>query len=159
MGCFSFMCKKCGKAILSSSFRGQEVELFLLKDGRVIQHMSGEYDSYGQVFIKDSQREDVKHPLMKSVEWDDPFPNSFKKRVGIKNGKIITVETDEIDDRDPWSKVCDLMFDNDKSNGIAAIHTKCYSGVPPTTESEDDPNQGWGEDFELFADISDDEVK
>lgn len=45
----------------------------------------------------------------------------------------------------PWTDVCDLLFNDDESNGIAAIHTRCYSGNTPITRSEDDPNQGDGE--------------
>lgn len=111
MGCFSFMCKECNRPILSNSFRGQSVKLFLLKDGEVLQHMSGEYDSYGEVFTDD---------LSGSKLWDTP-----------------------------WSKVSDLMFDDDESNGIAAIHTECYSGVTPNRRSEHDPNRGWRAAFHL----------
>jgi len=44
----------------------------------------------------------------------------------------------------PWNDICDLMFDKKKNNGMAAFHLNCYDGTPPTEESEDDPNQGWG---------------
>ena len=47
-----------------------------------------------------------------------------------------------------WSDIVDLHFDGDEANGIAAWHTKCYDGSVPTTQSEDDPNQGWGDDHE-----------
>jgi hypothetical protein len=50
MGCFSFMCKKTGKAGLSTSEDGSPVHLFLLRKGKVIEHMHGNYDSYGRVF-------------------------------------------------------------------------------------------------------------
>ena len=43
MGCFSFMCKECDTSIRSDSFSGELVKLFLLKDGKVIQEMEGEY--------------------------------------------------------------------------------------------------------------------
>ena len=69
MGCFSFKCKVCGEGVNSSSFDGEQVELFLLENGNVFQHMSGEYDSYGRVFIDDTQRKGIKHPLRESVEW------------------------------------------------------------------------------------------
>ena len=39
MGCFSFLCKECGEPILSNSFRGQQVKLFLLKNSEIIQEM------------------------------------------------------------------------------------------------------------------------
>jgi len=113
MGCFSFMCEECGKPVLSNSFRGQSVKLYLLKDSKVIESMEGEYNSYGAVFTED--------------------------------------HNDSIDWATPWDNVCDLMFDSDKSNGIAAVHSKCFCGVIPTFRSDDDPNQGWGEDGELFG--------
>ena len=122
MGCFSFMCKECGKAILSDSFSGQEVKLFLLKDGKVIQEMEGQYDSYGRVFDNE----------MNTVYWNDPNPDT-------------PLKGDKEEDTEIWHRVCDLMFKPDKSNGIAAIHSKCYRECVPVTRSEDDPNQGWGD--------------
>ncbi len=50
MGCFSFKCKESGKAVASSSFDGDAVRLYLIKDGKVIEEMVGHYDSYGRVF-------------------------------------------------------------------------------------------------------------
>jgi hypothetical protein len=105
MGCFSFKCKESGKPAWSSSFDGDAVRMFLLKNGKVIEEMRGHYDSYGRVF--DSTGE--------SFEW-----------------------------KTPWSSVCELMFDPDKSNGIAVILENKWKGKIPTTRSEDDPDQGWG---------------
>jgi hypothetical protein len=45
-----------------------------------------------------------------------------------------------------WGQIVDLHFGDDKSSGIAAVHEKCFSGIP-TTRSEDDPDQGLGSDF------------
>jgi hypothetical protein len=45
-----------------------------------------------------------------------------------------------------WHAVCDLMFDKDESNGIAVILEKYFTGNIPTTRSENDPDQGWGEE-------------
>lgn len=114
MGCFSFICQKSGKAVNSSSFDGDQVHLFLLKDGKVIEEMFGNYDSYGRVFNVD-QRQDVAHELRESFKW-----------------------------KMDWHKVCDLMFNSDDSNGIAAILHKHYNGEIPTKRSKSDPNQGWG---------------
>lgn len=50
MGCFSFLCKVSGKPALSTSFDGSPCYLFLLKDGKVVEEMYGNYDSYGRVF-------------------------------------------------------------------------------------------------------------
>lgn len=45
----------------------------------------------------------------------------------------------------PWTEVCDLMFDKDESNGIAMVLADEFTGKIPTTRSEGDPNQGWGD--------------
>ena len=112
MGCFSFICQECGQPILSNSYRGQKVKLFLLKNSVVLESMEGEYDSYGRVFSNN---------LDKSIKWSMP-----------------------------WDQVCDLMFDKNKRNGIAAIHSKCFKNLIPQFRSDHDPNQGWGEDSELW---------
>lgn len=125
MGCFSFLCKVCGEPINSDSIRGQEVILFALKDGKVIQKMEGEYDSYGRVFSS----EILKGELRNSIEWENPNPD------------------DPCSADDAWGRVCDLMFSDNTGDGIAAIHKDCMKeGVEmiPTTRSENDPNQGWG---------------
>ena len=64
MICFSFICKKSGKAIHSNSLNGDAVHLFLLKDGKVIERMFGNYDSVGSVF----QRNPEHH-----IEWKTPW--------------------------------------------------------------------------------------
>lgn len=61
MGCFSYLCKECGEAVLSNSFNGEKVRLFLLENGKVIQEMQGAYDSYGRCFTED---------LESRQEWD-----------------------------------------------------------------------------------------
>lgn len=125
MGCFSFICQTCGRGVKSSSFSGEEVKLFLLKKGKIIQQMEGEYDSYGRVFINKTQDKSVKHKLRKSVEWKKVDPKS---------------------NNDAWHQVCNLMHDErDVSNGIAAIHSSCCKGTLPTVRSLSDPNQGWGD--------------
>jgi hypothetical protein len=127
MGCFSFICKKSGEPVLSSSFSGDSVHLFLLKKGKVVEHMYGNYDSYGRVFGNEKDPEDKSFTEETSFNWN-------------------------ID----WGDVCDLMFDEDKSNGIAAILSPYWEdGDPyPTKRSESDPNQGWGEHMELIGSVS-----
>jgi hypothetical protein len=124
MGCFSFICQKSDKAVLSSSFSGDAVHLFLLKNGKVIEHMFGNYDSYGRVFSN------VKDPDDRAVT----DKTSFKWKM-------------------EWGDVCDLMFSSNTNNGIAAILAPYWKeGDPyPTERSEDDPNQGWGERMELIG--------
>jgi hypothetical protein len=116
MGCFSYKCKECGEPINSDSFSGEMVKLFLLKDGKVIEKMEGPYDSYGGVF---------------TIEKDD------------HNNLIYNIDT-TISWKMDWGDVCDIMDTDDKSEGVAAIHSACYRGVDPIDVSEFDANQGWG---------------
>lgn len=124
MGCFSWLCDVCGKGIKSTSFHGDKCRLYLLEKGKVVEEMRGDYDSYGRVFIDDSQRADVEHKLRESKEWGRP-----------------------------WGEVCDLDFGEDASSGVAAVHEKCFNGEVPTTRSQHDPNQGWGDDGELMGEV------
>ena len=123
MGCFSWLCSKCGKGIESSSFEGHQCRLYYLKDGKVIEQLKGEYNSYGGVFIPGTQDPDVKHKLRKSQHF----------------------KTD-------WGIICDDVTYDDKptNSGIAALHEECYSGEEsiPLEASLHDPNQGWGEPSE-----------
>tara|TARA_R110000822_G_scaffold36734_3_gene103193 strand:+ start:1192 stop:1605 length:414 start_codon:yes stop_codon:yes gene_type:complete len=118
MGCFSFICQKKNRGVESTSFDGDAVHLFLLKDGNVIEHMHGNYDSYGNVFKKG---------FKDSFEWDME-----------------------------WDDVCDLMFNENEGDGIAAILASEWKlgDDYPTIQSEDDPNQGWGSEDELMGDVS-----
>ena len=137
MGCFSFKCQKCGRGVKSSSFSGEKTHLFLLKKGKVVQQMTGEYDSYGRVFKDNTQDPSVKHDLRESDQWKDPFP----EKPPTEHDKYFI---DKGDDHWIWHRVTDLMCDADITNGIAAIHVSCYDGVVPTVISESDPDQGWG---------------
>lgn len=127
MGCFSFICKKSNEPILSSSFSGDAVHLFLLKDGKVIEHMFGNYDSYGRVFSDKKDDKDTSLTDTTSFEW-----------------------------KMDWGEVCDLMFHKNKNNGIAAILSPYWKeGDPyPTERSEDDPDQGWGKHGKLMGSVS-----
>jgi hypothetical protein len=60
------MCKACNEPILSDSFRGQGVALYLLRAGKVLESMQGQYDSYGKVF--DPEREPAS--LEWGMDWD-----------------------------------------------------------------------------------------
>lgn len=120
MGCFSFICKECNKPVNSDSFQGEMVKLFLLKDGKVIQQMEGEYDSYGRVFIDGTQDKTVKHPLRESVQWDCPELHTMMKEEKSESQR-------EFYKRDPetglWHQVCNLMS---RGNGIVT----CTCPVP-----------------------------
>lgn len=106
--------------------------------------MEGQYDSYGRCFIEGTQVDSVKHKLKESHHWD-PYDTGYDPET-----------YDWKTDRDPWHDVCDLNFDNNPANGIAAVHTKCWTGKVPTTQSANDPDQGWGDDMELLGNTNDD---
>lgn len=123
MGCFSFMCKVCNEPINSDSAQGQEVALYLLKDGKEIDSMRGEYDSYGRVFVDEPY---IEGELRKSLHWKLPWSGANENS----------------------DSCCSLMFSSNIGDGIAAVHKKCFIGgmiLTPTTQSDNDPNQGWGD--------------
>jgi hypothetical protein len=108
MGCFSYKCKGCNTPINSTSFDGEFCNLFLLKDGVVIESMTGPYDSYGAVFNDDNG----------SQKWNMD-----------------------------WGDVCNLHFNSNPGDGIAAFHERCFAEQGrqvPNTISDDDPEQGFG---------------
>jgi hypothetical protein len=43
-----------------------------------------------------------------------------------------------------WGHVCNLNFNPNTSNGIAAFHSDCWDGTVPTQRSKDDEKQGSG---------------
>jgi len=53
----------------STSFDGEAVHLFLIKKGKVIEYMFGNYDSYGRVFSNKKE----KNGLRKSFKWELPW--------------------------------------------------------------------------------------
>lgn len=99
MGCFSYKCKECNEPVNSDSQDGELVRIFLLEGGKVLEEMTGAYNSYGAVY---------------GIDWAKP-----------------------------WREVCALSFDSNQGNGLAYVHLNCFKEVP-TTQSERDPNQGWG---------------
>jgi hypothetical protein len=161
MGCFSYLCKECGKEILSNSFRGEQVKLFYLQDGKVVEQMEGEYDSYGCVFIDGTQAEGVNHPLRQSRNWknQEGISEAFdcmefaRRHKYWEDVEILLDECSALLGKEIYRPSFHCQeFKNDW--GIAAVHSRCFKGVP-TTISENDPNQGWGESGELLFDISD----
>jgi len=71
MGCFSFICKKTDQPAHSTSFNGTAVHMFLLKDGKVIEHMYGNYDSYGRVFTKDGMKKSPPESMDWKMDWGE----------------------------------------------------------------------------------------
>ena len=58
-------------------------------------------------------------------------------RVSDSNGESFEWDMD-------WSDVCDLMFNENDGDGIAVILEYYFKDELPTTQSDSDPDQGWG---------------
>ena len=59
-------------------------------------------------------------------------------------GRVFDKDEESFEWEMGWDKVCELDFDTNSGNGIAAVLDYHYKGIPPTTQSEHDPDQGWG---------------
>jgi hypothetical protein len=62
-------------------------------------------------------------------------------------GRVFTDETctESFQWNLPWNDVVDLMFTKNDGDGMAVVLEKYFTGVIPTTRSEGDPAQGWGD--------------
>jgi len=158
MGCFSFLCKECGKGIKSSSFDGEECRLYWLKDGVVNQEMRGQYNSYGAVLIEGSTESPSGCP--DSLHWSnqkDPITgrDMMQHQINDRASYAGNATRGKGKWHDAWPEPMGVMdWDNsdaEKTTGIAGIHEKCFTGLIPTTVSLNDPNQGWGDDDELLG--------
>ncbi len=60
-------------------------------------------------------------------------------------GRVFTADKKDSFEWDlEWGEVVDLMFTDNKGDGMAVILEKYFTGNIPTTRSESDRNQGWG---------------
>lgn len=89
--------------------------------------MYGNYDSYGRVFKNVKDPEDRSQTKYSSFEW-----------------------------KMDWGDVCSLIFNKNPKDGIACILEPAFDGQFPTEQSEQDPDQGWGENFELLGSSAED---
>jgi hypothetical protein len=108
MGQFSYKCKVCDEPVNAAYSVGEFCTIYRLENGKVVDQMAGEYDSYGRVHTPGNEDD--------CIEW-----------------------------KGDWSELVSLHFNSDLSTGFAIIHERCVSTEPPTTISQIDPNQGWGE--------------
>jgi hypothetical protein len=131
MGCFSYICKKSGEPILSTSFSGDAVYLFLLKDGKVIEEMYGNYDSYGRVFGTEESKNE--HLDNESFGWEHEWGSCIDLHFNDKNddgfAAILAefydgVHPTTISEDDPnqgWGKHYDLMDSTSKELGKVVL--------------------------------------
>lgn len=146
MGCFSFLCLECGEGVNSEpeNDKGELVHLFLLKEGKVIQQMTGEYDNYGQVY-KDKlpmfSRRKSSHKW--KMGWENVCELISEGEGVYRSGYSSRDESEE-----KW------MEEPKPGNGIAAIHVYCYKGTPPCISSRHDIDQGSNDIKAIHAAVS-----
>lgn len=128
MGCFSYKCQKCNRGVNSNSFDGEDCVIFFLVKGKVVEKMSGRYDSYGRVFKDDFSTHKL---LVKPIGEIDDHDKNAKDRY-------------EVWEYTKWVDMVDLHFNKDEGTGWAIFHRKCWDGKDPEVISEEDENQGWG---------------
>lgn len=129
MGCFSWLCKECDKGIESDSVGGgEECRLYLIKGGKVVEEVRGVYDSYGGVYTDKDYYHASIFPALDKLNLVD--------REDETCGRFSCMD---------WHDIVDMCFDRSNTDGIAAVHERCFTGEVPTTQSADDPNQGWGD--------------
>ena len=91
----------------------------------------------------------------------DSFSGDAVRMYLLKNGKLIEEMRGHYDSygrvfknstydesfewKTDWDEVGDLMFTKNEGDGIAVVLEKYFTGKIPTTRSEGDRNQGWGE--------------
>jgi len=133
MGCFSYICPKCGNPIYADRYGnciGEEVRLARLVKGKVVEWMRGRYDSYGKVHI--------------------PAGDGFKSEHFIiaDSGQLIQIYDEKMKHNwltSTWNNIVNEQFSNDKSEGLIAIHEKCWNSDWGNVQSKDDPDQGWND--------------
>jgi len=83
MGCFSFICQECQKPIICDRDIAEEVTLYWLKDGKVHQQMTGNYDSYGRVTPPNSTIpiQWTEGDLDRSVVWGKVCNDMFNENI------------------------------------------------------------------------------
>ena len=122
MGCFSWKCSICHEGVNSSSFCGEHCVIYLLKDGRIIEEMAGQYNSYGACFNGEHKKE-------RMGLFTRDYEDSHKWA-------------------EDWSVIVDMDFGKRLNTGICIVHGECLSKYPhfvPHVRSDRDPDQGWND--------------
>lgn len=61
-------------------------------------------------------------------------------------GRVFDGKGDSFEWKKDWGEIVGSMFDGNDENGIAVILECHFKGNIPTTQSEDDPDQGCGDE-------------
>lgn len=167
MGCFSWLCHKCGEPINSDCIsKGDACVLYLLEGGKVLERMEGHYNGYGRVFYGEGESLDWNmkwSDIVSLIPYGDPEVKKFFFQNSITTmeitlceslatmyilGIITADEKEEIEQEyaafEKKLKKFERRFSKLKGNGIAAFHGKCRPKRAPRTVSESDEGQGSG---------------
>lgn len=116
MGHFSYLCPECGKEV---KYR-EECIIFLLKDGKVIEKMEGHYDGYGRVFKDEDSYHEIRTPPIGTPNIDDARQ----------------IDEKQIWLYDCWDNLVETHFNENKGDGFAIVHKKCYKEKEPNKISK-----------------------
>ena len=131
MGMFSYMDRITGEQICG----GDNVRLYRLVKGKVVEEMRGTYNNYGAVDVEDQ----TYHAVLKDGEMRS-VTDEMRNAVSFSDDIWLSEE---------WGGIVDEHFSDDETSGICAIlESNYHSGFTPTERSLDDPDQGWRQEVE-----------
>ncbi|AGP79947.1 hypothetical protein I633_22636 (plasmid) [Alteromonas mediterranea 615] len=131
MGMFSYMDRITGEQICG----GDNVRLYRLVKGKVVEEMRGTYNNYGAVDVEDQ----TYHAVLKDGEMRS-VTDEMRNAVSFSDDIWLSEE---------WGGIVDEHFSDDETSGICAIlESNHYDGFAPTERSLDDPDQGWRQEDE-----------
>lgn len=120
MGCFSYLCKVCNEPINFDCDKdiGEHCTLYLLENGRIIEEMTGEYNSYGCVYKDKELKYPDRYAKWESYDWSEICDLNFTP---AKNCGIAAVHTDchPLNPYKPFSDVLKTRSDGDENQGNA----------------------------------------
>ena len=131
MGMFSYMDRITGEQICG----GDNVRLYRLVKGKVVEEMRGTYNNYGAVDVEDQ----TYHAVLKDGEMRS-VTAEMRNAVSFSDDSWISEE---------WGGIVDEHISDDETSGICALlESNHYDGFAPTERSLDDPDQGWRQEDE-----------
>lgn len=158
MGCFSYLCVKCGSAIRQC----EEAVLKHIRHGEVIGEATGPIDAYGRIVTDRVYRDyDLNNPNsnMAVVQSEYELSDSEGFRGKIYNGKPVSWMTyRRMRVREGVQDLCQEMYSeweklpvvfSTKRSGTEAWHKYCHDKVSEIEKdkhiiSKGDPHQGFG---------------
>lgn len=174
MGCYSYICNKCGKNIRE----GEKVHLFHVRHGEILGEAEGTFNGYGSVEETEGFNNNIfdKHDVddndinchdevcNSKFNYDDSvIVNSERKYMKVYKNDIVTKNEYQLtrinelieEDNEAFLKP-DKIFEEfnqlppapfiEPKSGVVAYHKYCFDHTKKVdyTPSKPDPEQGWG---------------